>query len=501
MIKYWDNLNKLTALLKNTNIIERRSSYEVEGSIEDNCLKELSLLHTVQEFQGSLYIKVMSKIGDPVEIKYDLSDSDYIELVDDVIATDGTATNLTICLMKEKLLETIILPGLLMNVNSILFVHADKFIQWFNPLNVEDVFQKDKKTIILILDEFCMLKNEFITIFGKCPTERLLKEVEEAQFFSYSRQRVIENRNGNCNWVGGTKFVTPDYFYFDTADAVRANNLQNMFNNKLIALTVPFFASLTQMENTIMQSTVNGYKTVKVNLDIEVPADKAASVYSLYSWVYASKTSDKLGILRNISSLYLKSDPAKNLLLFCESIDDIFNSVKSSFEIYLRDNVKLYFDQKKKIEESIQIKVKEITQDISSVLDLMNKNIFAAIGLIVGGMLSYVNTGNKGLVILALTLYIAFLFINTSFYGTYTMISVRQAGAAFTNYIQYVKKTMTEEDVNTLVGNTVENKKVLFYWVWGAMLLLSIGLLGAGAYVIHDIDYLLSLVPAKSGMP
>jgi hypothetical protein len=501
MIKYLDMVNALTALLKTATIAEGKNSFEVDGSIEHTCLKELSLLQIVRDFQGSIYIKVMSKIGDPFEITYDLTDHDYLELVEEIIVTGDTVTNIKICLMKDKLLETFISHELLMNVNLILFVHTENFIQWFNQMDVEEVFQRDKKTIVLLLDEIYMFENDFIAILGKCSIEQALKKMAEAQCFSYNKQKTIEDRNSNCNWIGGTKFVTPDYFHFDTAALNTGGNLEETFNKKLISLTVPFLSSLTQVENGIIQSIMNGYKTVKVNLSIEVPVNKAASVYSLYSWVYASKTSDKLGILRNISSLYLKSDPAVNLSLFCENIDDVFNSAKSSFEIYLRENVKLYFDQKKKIEESIQTKVKEITQDISSVLDLMNKNIFAAVGLIVGGMLSYINTGNKSLVILALTLYIVFLFLNTSFYGTYTFISVRQANKSFASYIQYIKKTMTEDDVDNLVGDTVKDKKALFYWVWSAMLLLSVVLLFTGVYAIYDINYLLSLVPLKQSTP
>lgn len=500
MIKYLDRINSLIELLKTTDIIERKNSLEINGSIECSCLKELSLLHTIREFQGSLYIKVMSQVGDPLEIKCGLSDSDYLELVEELIPTDGTATNLMVCLMKDKLMETIIPPELLMNVNLLLFVHTQNFVQWFAPLNVEEVFQKDRKTIVVLLDETHVLENEFVTVLGKCSTERILKKVEEAQCFSYNKQKAIEDRNSNCNWGGGTKFVTPDYFYFDSVSLTTPGNLRAMFDSKLISLAVAFFASLTQIENDKLQSTINGYKTVKMDLSVRVPVN-ASSVYSLYSWVYTSKTSDKLGILRNITSLYLKSDPAINLSLFCENIDDILNSAKSSFEIYLKENVKLYFDQKKKIEESIQAKVKEITQDISSVLDSMNKNVFAAIGLVAGGMLTYVNNGNKSLVVLALTLYIAFLLINTAFYGIYTFISVGQANKAFTNYIQYIKKTMTEDDVDSLVGDTVKDKKALFYRVWFAMLFLSAVLLITGLYAIYDINYLLSLVPAKQSAP
>lgn len=500
MTKYLDMIYRLLALLKTPTINERKISLEISGNIECSYLKDISLLHTVKAFQGSLYIKVMSQVGDPLEIKCGLSDSDYLELVEELIPTDGSVTRLTISLMKDKLIETIVPAELLTNVNLLLFVHTQHFISWFSSQNVEEIFQKDRKTIVILLDEIHLLENEFITVLGKCSIEQTLTKVEEAQCFTYNKQKTIDDRNSNCNWGSGTKFVTPDYFHFDSAELTTPGDLQKMFDSKLVLFAVAFLASLTQIENNKLQSTINGYKTVKLDLSISVSMN-ASTVYSLYLWAYSSKTSDKLGILRNISSLYLKGDPAINLTLFCENIEDILNSAKSSFEIYLKENVKLYFDQKKKIEESVQSKVKEITQEISSVLDSMNKNVFAAIGLIAGSMLTYVNNGNKSIVVLALGLYIAFLFINTSFYGTYTMISVRQAGAAFTNYIQYVKKTMTEEDVNTLVGNTVENKKVLFYWVWGAMMLLSIGLLGAGAYVIHDIDYLLSLVPAKSGTP
>ena len=199
MIKYLDMVNALTALLKTAIIIESKNSFEVDGSIEYTCLKELRLLHLVRKFQGCAYIKVMSKIGDPFEIKYDLADSDYSELVDEIIATDGTVTNIKICLMKDKLLETFISQELLRNVNVILFVHTENFIQWFNQMDVEEVFQREKKTIMLLLDEIHVIENDFIAILGKCSIERVLIKLEEAQCFSYGKQKTIEDRNNNCN--------------------------------------------------------------------------------------------------------------------------------------------------------------------------------------------------------------------------------------------------------------------------------------------------------------
>ena len=496
MKKYYEAIKRLEDLITDATIQETNTSYEISGKVEIITLENIKFLHTVKEFEGALYVKVMSKVGGPVSINNKLSDSEYLECIDDVLPSDGKATDVSVHLMKSNLLNTNI-PEL-SKFNVIIYLKTDEFIKWFDSSNLEDIFSKDKKNVIILLDESCLLENEYLVILGKLSTERILEFLHKGCLSEGAFSKVIETRNSNCNWVNGTKYLTPDFLYFQNIGLISSTKITDLFYRKLITLIVPFLSSLTQNEENKTVSIINGYKTVKINLDSIPVVCRTSHFFQLYHWVYESKTTDKLGILRNISSLYLKSDPEKNMELFCENIEDIFNSTKSSFEIYLKENVKIYFDQKKKLDEFIQSKVKEISQEISSVMDLMNKNLFTAVGLIVGSMLSYVNNGSKSVVLTALVFYVCFLIINTAFYGTYTFLSVTHAIKAFDDFIIQVSKTMNETEVKNLVGDVVRNKEFLFSCFWKMTMLLSVGLLIASIYAIYDIDWLLSLLPANS---
>jgi len=496
MKKYSEAIKRLEDLIIDATIHEANTSYEIMGKVEIITIEDIDFLHIVKEFEGALYIKVMSKVGDPVIIHNNLSDDEYLEFIEDISPLDGEVTDISVHLIKNNLLNKDI-PEL-SKFNVIIYLKTDAFIKWFDSSsNIEDIFSQDKKTVVILLDELCFLENEYLAILGKPSTERVLESLKKGYLADGSFSKVIETRNINCNWVNGTKYLTPDFLYFENIGLISSTRITDLLHRKLITLIVPFLSSLTQNEETKTVAIINGYKTVKINLDSIPAACRTSHFFQLYHWIYESKTTDKLGILRNISSLYLKSDSEKNMELFCENIEDIFNSTKSSFEIYLKENVKIYFDQKKKLDEFIQSKVKEISQDISSVMDLMNKNLFTALGLIVGSMLSYVNNASKSVVLTALVFYVCLLIINTIFYGTYTFLSVTHAIKAFDDFILQVSKTMNETEVKNLVGDVIKNKKFLFFCFWKATILLSVGLLIASIYAIYDIDWILSLLPAN----
>jgi len=301
-------------------------------------------------------------------------------------------------------------------------------------------------------------------------------------------KETIVSRNNNCSWLHGTKYITPQYFYFKLDQLVSYQELSNDFSLKILNLVVPFLASSTTREesgNCI--ATILGYKAVKLNLSTWCDVDQAQvlKAYELYNWIYRqSNTTDKLGIFRNIASLYLTKDTDSNTDSFLEHINDILYSTKSSFDVYLKENVKLYFEQRKKIEDFIQGKLKEITDQISAVVGLMSKNLITTIGAILAAILTQVNKPSNNLANVAIISYMVFVALSTGYYAIFTRISVKQSIASYEHNINYAKKTLNEDDVTNLVGEFVQNKKTVFFYFWWVTLIISLSLMGIGVYLL-----------------
>jgi len=310
-------------------------------------------------------------------------------------------------------------------------------------------------------------------------------------------KETIVLRNNNCSWLHGTNYLTPQYFYFKPDQLATFEGLGKAFSLKILNLVVPFLASSTTTEESgYCIATILGYKAVKLNLGTccNVDQEQVLKAYELFNWIYReSNTTDKLGIFRNIVSLYLTKDTDLNIDSFLEHINDISYSTRSSFDVYLKENVKLYFEQRKKIEDFIQGKIKEITDQISAVVGLMSKNLITTIGAILAAILTQVNKPSSNLANIAILSYMVFVALSTAYYSSFTMISVCQSIASYDHNIKYARKTLNDDDVTDLAGNFVRNKKIVFYCFWGVTLFISLALIGIGVFLLAYPGVLLQL--------
>ena len=122
-----------------------------------------------------------------------------------------------------------------------------------------------------------------------------------------------------------------------------------LFNTLCISLSIIFLFDITSLEENELEFKINGYKSIKgkSNLVNEIENLKI-DYFEIYDWVYTGgNLIDKIGLARNIISLHLSK--TNNLLLN----GNPFQSIKSSYKVYEKQNIKQYIEIRNKISDQL----------------------------------------------------------------------------------------------------------------------------------------------------
>jgi hypothetical protein len=202
--------------------------------------------------------------------------------------------------------------------------------------------------------------------------------IRKSEFLdSKKRYALLEMLSENCNVTDVDLKVLPSDFYL----LVEAENkaINRFFNKACGVLSLIFIANTSGFKsNSELAYRVCGFKTIAcesaafsgVEVDTEI-------LYKLMSWSYeGGSCADKIGLLRNVLSIHLDG---------CGRVkfdNDVWNTVRSNYQIYLKGNIQNYLDVKNKIGEIIiesTVKTHAIADDL---LDVFKNNIFVILTFI-----------------------------------------------------------------------------------------------------------------------
>lgn len=158
-------------------------------------------------------------------------------------------------------------------------------------------------------------------------------------------ERIIhgDEREKHCNLIfeGAVNF-TPDDFYLITQENIN-ENIKEFFDSVSLFLSMIFLADTIKVKDNILEYKIYGYRNMhksKSLLDIENLSRISRDFFSIYQWSYEqnSNVSERIGMTRNVLSLFTNGDD-----IFTSS-ESALPSIKSSFEIYLKENVDKYIE-------------------------------------------------------------------------------------------------------------------------------------------------------------
>lgn len=221
-----------------------------------------------------------------------------------------------------------------------------KFTNYLLSLSIENLIGKFQENIL----EQEYIGFDMISDSGSAFTSKLYfldsedKTNIEHIFRNNKEYNLNEIRNEFCNYVGKRNIYCSPYDFYFTDYNLKNSDIRDIFNRVTIALSLIYLSNLSDLEENNIIYKIDGYKTIRDDVNLQGYQDVlniSNSIFQIFDWVYNNKKNniaDKLGITRNIMSLYMKDGDLSNIS------SDIITSIHSGYDIYLKENVERYIE-------------------------------------------------------------------------------------------------------------------------------------------------------------
>lgn len=173
------------------------------------------------------------------------------------------------------------------------------------------------------------------------------KNHEYLKYQKPNRKLLLKKQADICHFTNASEYpFIPNDFYLIQRSQTNNDNL--LFDKLSIVFLMVFLFDITSIKNDDrFFYKLNGYKVISDEIDlINLNIAHTTEYFNIFDWVYnEGNLSDKIGLARNIISLHcMENNPFK-------LEGQTLSSIKSSYEIYLKQNVKQYIDIKNKLSE------------------------------------------------------------------------------------------------------------------------------------------------------
>lgn len=240
-----------------------------------------------------------------------------------------------------------------LNTTDYLTIYSiDLFVKFLGQKNIEEVFKwfssfEKRKFKILDSNHYNFHTAYFVfadSINFDNKTNQTIKNLDLA-----NRETKLKKINENTHFANASsiKFLPEDFYIINKS----SNEALNKFFDKLtLSLVLRVFADISEFTQNQLVYKMYGYKTIKKEYDfVSFDTEFLEDYFKSYVEIFNAHTSvsDKIGLARNVISLHIVEDD------FTKINGNIESSIKSNYNIYLKENVKKYIDVKNKINDSI----------------------------------------------------------------------------------------------------------------------------------------------------
>jgi len=238
------------------------------------------------------------------------------------------------------------------SVDYLTIYSLDLFVKFLDEKNIEDIFKlfssfDRRKFKILDGNNYNFHTAYFVftdSINFDNKTNQILKNIDLS-----NRNKKLKKINENTHFgnASSIKFL-PEDFYIINKSSNRVIN--NFFDKLTLSLVLRVLADISEFTQNKLIYKMYGYKTIKKEYDFaSFNTEFIEDYFNSYEETFNAHTSisDKIGLARNVISLHIVEDDFTNIK------GNIKSSIKSNYNIYLKENVKKYIDVKNKINDSI----------------------------------------------------------------------------------------------------------------------------------------------------
>lgn len=392
--------------------------------------------------------------GDSVVIKDDSNFASSLNDLNNLLSSHEEGEKINVKLNVYKTL----------NDNQFHFYSKDCFFNYiksFDSLSLanffsSNIFNHDSKVYIFINDFVGTLNsNKFFISAQYQPTE---------DNFDYREKRISNIVSNNHSSFFGKLHVLPEDFIFSGNGEIDLSTLERFQRLGKILLISSIF-DITDLTKESFFYKLNGYKSISESIDADnITIKNLDDFYNIYLWIYSSgNILDKIGLARNLISLHLK----KNSSLELEG--DVFESLKSSYKIYEKQNVKQYIEVRNKMSDQILDYGKRVASFTDNFANGFQKSALSLVtffsSLIVTRILA-TPKNNSDFIMYSTLITLVFIGI-TLVYMVISRFELTEQEIRFKKSYKDFKTRytdlLTEEDIARILNNDEEHKSDLLY--------------------------------------
>ncbi|WP_375605644.1 hypothetical protein [Flavobacterium davisii] len=334
------------------------------SSIADNLnIYELKYIgkvdvNSIDKFNVELYNKFNSELikydyewsFEIEEINYSISQSNFVK-IETVDLEEITELNINLQIFKK-------------GINVVIY-DENEFIKNIKTINLEDLLKlfgnKFQDGIIFYNSED---KTQFSSSY--IGYNLVLKEKQ-----TFENEFKISNQC-HFNNFSELKF-TPNDFYLNEIN--NNNFILNLVNKIFLSYIYVHIFDKSEFKKNNINLKISGFKTSEYNLEFDKLKTDSLPIYEkIFNWIYSEKNKieDKIGIARNILSIYLKDDD----VVINEST---FNSILSANNTYIKGNISKYIEARNKIHEQVEQVSSKVNSSLETFYSNFQKSIFVFI--------------------------------------------------------------------------------------------------------------------------
>jgi len=183
----------------------------------------------------------------------------------------------------------------------------------------------------------------------------------------------------SINFQGRSINIIPEDFHV-ILDSYENEELKFLFAKIKTVLSLVHIADLSKINEDNVELKINGYRNSTFKVFFSEIQHKGANksennyeyIYKIYRWVYSDGNKiDKAILARNIISLHCRYH---NIL---EIGQETFDSIKTNYSFYLKQNTEDYLEKKRELHLSIINKCSELADIISEFSGDLKRNFVA----------------------------------------------------------------------------------------------------------------------------
>ncbi|WP_040664093.1 hypothetical protein [Oscillibacter ruminantium] len=455
-------------------ISERMNTVEASFTTSVRCFPETILIQSVCALVPSRDIMTLSfrnDSGDIIPITSRQKDLPDLSLLLDGLEADDSIE------VKIQIDKTV-------SSNKFSIFHFETFsndllghslvdiLSWFSSLLtsqeflVFEVFDFDimfsTGTLAFVSNE----KSEFRSKLNRIQRLRICKET--AYFYNMNSYEII-----------------PEDFAIDGIEQ-NAGCFKELFGKLATILSLIYTASSASIIDTSLAIQISGQRTMSYSLQLD-GIDENFEWLQIYTWIFTDgNPTDKALIAHNVISLHCKY---ANLL----DIDEkVFDSIKTNYNLYLRNNVDRYLDLKRDISKFIRDVVAQVGDYAVAILNKFKANLIAIFGFLFTVVLTKVGATQKWdnifsrdtIYILELVIIGSIVYLGICFYEAHLKLTkTKQAYTALKkNYSDILSEAEIKEafgEDKLLVDTEKFARKRMIIWsvIWGVLLIVTIAVI------------------------